>query len=163
MVVFRPDGQIDYVIRRPDFRTWKRNDLDMQRVTALFHAWAGPNPETYPEFDLKKTERAITSLQVDGQGRLWVQHARSNRDLPEGVFLQLDQYDAQGAWQREVSLVCEGSPISDGIRFLGDGRILLIKGFVVARLACLGSGMATLGEDDTDRIEVVCYRLPAFE
>lgn len=163
VVVFRPDGEIDYVIRRPDFRTWKRDKLDMQRITALFHAWAGPNPETYPEFDLKKTERAITSLQVDGQGRLWVQHARSNRDLPGGVFLKLDQYDPQGAWQREISLVCEGSPISDGVRFLGDGRILLIKGFVVARLACLGSGMATLGEDDTDRIEVVCYRLPDLD
>ena len=30
------------------------------------------------------------------------------------------------------------------------GRILLIKGFVVARLACLGSGVATLGEDETE-------------
>ena len=163
VVVFRPDGAVDYVIERPGFKTWKRNKLDMQRVTALFHAWAGPNPDTYPEFDLKKTERAITSLQVDGKNRLWVQHARSNRNLPAGVFQKLDLYDAHGTWQREVSLACEGSPVSDGLRFLGDGRVLLIKGFVVARLACLGSGMATLGEDDTDRIEIICYRLPDFE
>ena len=32
--------------------------------------------------------------------------------------------------------------------------------FVVARLACLGSGTATLGEDDTETIEIICYRLP---
>ena len=50
--------------------------------------------------------------------------------------------------------------MSDGIRFLGDGRLLLIKGFVVARLSCLGAGAATLGEDDTETIEIVCYRLP---
>jgi hypothetical protein len=162
VVVFQPDGVVDYVIERPGFKTWKRDKLDMRRITALFHAWAGSNPETYPEFDLKKTERAISSLQVDGQGRLWVQHARSNRDLPDGVFLNLDLYGDKGAWQREVQLVCEGSSISDGIRFLGDGRVLLIKGFVVARLACLGSGLATLGEDDTDKIEIVCYRLPEF-
>ncbi|MBU8871638.1 MAG: hypothetical protein KOO60_12300 [Gemmatimonadales bacterium] len=163
IVVFKPNGAIDYVIERPGFKTWKRDKLDMRRITALFHAWAGPNPDTYPEFDLKKTERAITSLQVDGQGRLWAQHSRSNRELPEGVFLNLDLYDEQGHWQREVRLVCEGSPVSDGIRFLGDGRVLLIKGFVVARLACLGSGMATLGEDDTETIEIICYQLPVVK
>jgi hypothetical protein len=78
----------------------------------------------------------------------------------DGNFLSLDLYDAQGHWQREVRLVCEGSSVSDGFRFPGDGRILLIKGFVVARLACLGSGTATLGEDETETIEVICYRLP---
>ena len=51
---------------------------------------------------------------------------------------------------------------TDGIRFLGDGRILLIKGFVVSRLACLGSGNATLGDDDTGTLEIVCYRLPGI-
>ena len=33
-------------------------------------------------------------------------------------------------------------------------------GFVVARLACLGSGVATLGEDETETIEIICYKLP---
>jgi len=100
---------------------------------------------------------------VDGKGRLWVQHSRSNRDQPDGTFLNLDLYDVQGHWQREVSLLCEGSPVSDGIRFLRDGRILLIRGFVVARLACLGSGTATLGADDTETVEIICYRLPEIE
>ena len=158
--VFHADGSLARVIERPDFVTWKRNKLDTNRITSLFGSWAGVNPETWPEFDLKDTERAINTLHIDGQGRLWVQHSRSNRNLPDGVFLGLDLYDQQGNWQREVRLVCEGNPVSDGIRFLRDGRILLIKGFVVARLACLGSGMATLGEDETENIEVICYRLP---
>jgi hypothetical protein len=158
--VFNPGGDLLHTIERPDFKPWKRDELDWQRIEALFHAWAGGNPDTYPEFDLKDTERAVSALHIDGKDRLWVQHSRSNRDLPEGVFLNLDLYDAEGHWQREVRLVCEGSPISDGIRFLGDGRLLLIKGFVVARLACLGSGQATLGADDTETIEIICYRLP---
>jgi len=158
--VFHADGTLDRVIERPDFKPWKRDKLDSKRINALFESWAGANPETWPEFDLKKTERAINTLHIDGQGRLWVQHSRSNRDLPEGIFLSLDLYDAEGNWQREVRLNCEGSSASDGIRFLRDGRILLIKGFVVARLACLGSGTATLGEDDTEVIEIICYRLP---
>jgi sugar lactone lactonase YvrE len=158
--VFHPDGTLDRVIERPGFKTWPRNRQDTQRVTALFESWAGVNPDTWPKFDLKKTERAINTLHLDGQGRLWVQHSRSNRDQAEGTFLSLDLYDKSGHWQREVRLMCEGSPVSDGIRFLGDGRILLIKGFVVARLACLGSGVATLGEDDTETIEIICYRLP---
>ena len=158
--VFNADGTLDRVIERPDFKPWKRNKLDMNRITALFESWAGANPDTWPEFDLKKTERAINTLHIDGQGRLWVQHSRSNRDLPDGTFLSLDLYDPEGNWLREVSLVCEGSPVSDGVRFLRDGRILLIKGFVVARLACLGSGTATLGEDDTETIEIICYKLP---
>jgi len=158
--VFHPDGTLDRVIERPGFKTWKRNKLDTRRVTALFESWAGANPETWPEFDLKKTERAINTLHIDGQGRLWVQHSRSNRDLPAGTFLSLDLYDKAGNWEREVRLNCEGNSVSDGVRFLRDGRILLIKGFVVARLACLGSGVATLGEDETEVIEIVCYKLP---
>jgi len=162
IVVFEPDGRIAYVIERPGFITWRRDELDKRRILTLFQAWASPNPETWPEFDLEQTERAITALNIDGQGRLWVQHSRSNRNLPGNVFLNLDLYDRDGHWQQEVRLVCEGNPVSDGIRFLGDGRVLLIKGFVVARLACLGSGVATLGEDDTETIEIVCYRLPDF-
>ena len=158
--VFEPDGTLAYVIERPGFETWKRDKRDKRRIEALFESWAGANPETWPEFDLKKTERAINTLHVDGRGRLWVQHSRSNRDQPEGVFLTFDLYDTAGRWQREVSLKCEGNPVSDGVRFLRDGRVLLIKGFVVARLACLGSGVATLGEDETETIEIVCYRLP---
>jgi len=158
--VFLADGTLDRVIERPGFKTWRRNKLDTRRITALFEAWAGANPETWPRFDLEATDRAINTLHIDGQGRLWVQHSRSNRDLPEGTFLSLDLYDPAGVWQREVRLTCEGSPISDGIRFLRDGRILLIKGFVVARLACLGSGTATLGEDDTETIEIICYQMP---
>lgn len=158
--VFLPDGTLEKVITRPDFETWRRDKRDTRRITALFESWAGRNPETWPRFDLKDTERAITALHVDGQGRLWVQHSRSNRDVPDGVFLTFDLYDADGVWQREVSFACEGNPVSDGVRFLRDGRVLLIKGFVVARLACLGSGVATLGEDETETIEIVCYRLP---
>jgi hypothetical protein len=160
IAVFHADGSIDRVIERPDFATWPRDARDRRRILALFRAWASPNPETWPEFDLEKTERAITALNVDGRGRLWVQHSRSNRELPAGTFLNLDLYDRAGHWQREVRLVCEGNPVSDGLRFLGDGRVLLIKGFVVARLSCLGAGAGTLGEDDTETIEIVCYRIP---
>lgn len=158
--VFLPDGTLDRVIERPDFRTWKRDRLDTRRVTALFESWAGENPQTWPRFDLEETDRAINTLHIDGQGRLWVQHSRSNRDLPDGVFLGLDLYDADGRWLKEVRLRCEGDPVSDGFRFLRDGRILLIRGFVVARLACLGSGTATLGEDSTESLEIICYRMP---
>ena len=158
--VYNADGTIAHVIERPGFRTWWRNKVDMRRITALFETWAGPNPETYPDFDLKQTERAITALHLDGRDRLWVQHSRSNRDQPDGVFLSLDLYDPDGVWQCEVRLVCEGNPVSDGIRFLGDGRILLIKGFVCARLSCLGAGGASLGEDDAETIEIICYKLP---
>jgi hypothetical protein len=38
--------------------------------------------------------------------------------------------------------------------------VLVIKGFVVARLACLGGASATFGEDDADTVEIICYRLP---
>jgi len=160
VAVFNPDGTVNHVIERPDFETWRRDDRDTRRILALFHSWASPNPETWPEFDLETTERAISALHIDGQGRLWVQHSRSNRNQPDGTFLTLDLYDSAGHWQREVSLACEGNAISDGVRFLGDGRVLLIKGFVVARLACLGGASASFGEDDSETVEIVCYRLP---
>ncbi len=160
--VFQADGTLDRIIERPGFETWTRTKQDTRRITTLFESWAGANPDTWPRFDLKKTERAINTLHIDGQGRLWVQHSRSNRGLPADNFLSLDLYDAKGHWQREVRLACEGNPVSDGVRFLRDGRLLLIKGFVVARLACLGSGTPTLGEDETEVIEIVCYQIPDF-
>ncbi|MBU0741981.1 hypothetical protein KKA85_01230 [bacterium] len=156
-------GEIVHIIVRPGFVTWRRDERDRRRVLSLFQTWASPDPETWPEFDLEKTERAITALHIDGRGRLWVQHSRSNRDLPDGVFLNLDLYDHEGVWLREVRLVCEGNPVSDGLHFLGDGRVLLIKSFVVARLACLGAGAGSIGEDDSDTIEIVYYRLPEVE
>ncbi len=160
--VFQADGTLDRIIERPGFETWTRTKQDTRRITTLFESWAGANPDTWPRFDLKKTERAINTLHIDDQGRLWVQHSRSNRGLPADNFLSLDLYDAKGHWQREVRLACEGNPVSDGVRFLRDGRLLLIKGFVVARLACLGSGTPTLGEDETEVIEIVCYQIPDF-
>ncbi|MDD5720383.1 MAG: hypothetical protein PHQ53_11910 [Candidatus Krumholzibacteria bacterium] len=163
VAVYRPDGALERVIERPEFITWRRDQRDHRRILALFQAWASPNPETWPEFDLEKTERAISALHIDDRGRLWVQHSRSNRNQPDGVFLTLDLYAPDGRWLREVSLVCEGNSISDGLRFLRDGRVLLIKGFVVARLACLGGSSATFGEDDAATVEIVCYRLPAFD
>lgn len=163
IIVFNADGSEDRIIERPDFKVWKRNKRDMRRIESLFESWAGQNPDTWPEFDLKKTARTINTLHIDGQDRLWVQHSRSNRDLPDGVFLNLDLFDTKGQWVREVNLVCEGNPVSDGLRFLGDGRVLLIKEFVVARLACLGSGSANLGEEDAGEIEIICYRLPAVQ
>ncbi len=163
VIVFNADGSKDRIIERPDFKVWKRNKRDMRRIESLFQSWAGQNPDTWPEFDLKKTARTINTLHIDGQDRLWVQHSRSNRDLPEGVFLNLDLFDQKGQWVREVNLVCEGNPVSDGLRFLGDGRVLLIKEFVVARLACLGSGSANLGEEDAGEIEIICYKLPGVQ
>jgi len=160
IAVFEPGGTLDHVITRPDFVTWKRDARDTNRILSLFHAWASPNPETWPEFDLEENERAISTLHIDGEGRLWVQHSRSNRDQPDNVFMTLDLYDDSGHWQREVSLVCEGNAVSDGFRFLGDGRILLIKGFVVARLACLGGSAASFGEDDSETVEIICYKMP---
>ena len=45
----------------------------------------------------------------------------------------------------------------------GDGPGEVRGPIDLARLACLGSGTATLGEDDTETIEVICYRLPEIQ
>jgi hypothetical protein len=158
--VYSPDGSLVRVIER-EFKNWKRDNRDLRRMNALVDAWIQGFPGEMPR-DLETYEPAITELFVTDEGTLWVQHSRSGRDLPEGILLSYDTFDAEGKYLQEVHIASEGDPAFDGLRFLSGDRALLIKGYVLARWASRGAQNATFDEEEeASPMEIVyCRKVP---
>lgn len=156
--VYQPDGELERIITR-DFENRKRTEDELRRVNALFDASARNNP--YGETrEIEPCPPVISGLHVDSEHRLWVLHSRSAEQLPPGIMQSYDLFDAGGRYLREVYVPCEGDPDYDGLEFLPDDRVLLIKGLVLAGTAQSDLGSIPLGEEDeTGNMEFVCYRV----
>ena len=158
--VFGPDGTLQRTLGRK-FEPLRRTKREKERVDALFEVEAKrmPFPITW---DTEDNARTVVGLNVDGQGRLWVEHARSGHEQPDGILLTYDVFAPDGRWLHEASIACEGNPDYDGILFLQNGRLLLVKGLILAQLTASGSQGAVFDEDDqaaTDLLEVICYEV----
>jgi hypothetical protein len=155
--VYSKDGSLERVIER-DFENWQRDKRDMRRMNALFDTWASQVPFPVTR-EIDPYEQAITSLHVEDDGTLWVQHSRSGRNQPDGVMLTYDRFNPDGKYLQQVSITCEGNPAFDGLKFLSSGRVLLIKSFVLSRWASLDArGVAFGEEEESGPPEVICYR-----
>ncbi|MDD5718811.1 MAG: hypothetical protein PHQ53_03895 [Candidatus Krumholzibacteria bacterium] len=105
---------------------------------------------------------AIGELIVAGDGRLLVAHAASGRDLPDGVLTRYDVFDADGRWSHELLVRCQADRDHDGLIWLDDGRVLLVRGLQLARLTASGNGGQVTDEaDGAWAIEVICCRVTA--
>jgi hypothetical protein len=158
VAVYQPGGTLERVVGR-EFANRKRTEQELRRINALFDASARNNP--YGETrEIEPCPPAITSLYVDESERLWVQHSRSGEDLPAGIMQAYDLFDSRGRYLRRVLMACDGDPEYDGLQFLPDGRVLLIKGLILASMAQSDLGSIPLGEaEDSSNMEFVCYRI----
>jgi hypothetical protein len=156
--VYRPDGRLERVIRRP-FQPRPRTDREKRRMDALVDAWGRQIPYEIPR-ELEPNAPTIDELFVDDEGILWVKHSRSVENQPDGVFATYDTFDGEGRWLQEVSVKADADPHHDGIRFLGDGRALVIKGYQLARWASRNARDASFGEDDDPgSMEIIACRV----
>ena len=158
--VFAPGGERLHTITR-DFENRPRNEDELRRINALFDA----NEANIPFPVGRKVEPeppVISDLAVDPDGRLWVLHSRGAEERASGVMQTYDVYGPDGAFLREVSLACEGDPVDDGLVFLDDGRLLLIKGYAEAAMARTDLGDIPLGEQEGAPMEFVCYAAPEW-
>ncbi len=154
--VYAPDGELERVIER-DFENRPRSEDELRRINALFDA----NERNIPfpvGREVEPGPAVIAGLAVDAAGRLWVLNSRGAEGRDAGVMQTYDVFDTGGAFTERVSLACEGDPERDGLVFLDDGRILLIKGFVEAGMARTDLGNVPLGEEEgAEPMEIVCY------
>ena len=123
--VYRPDGVLDRVIER----AWKpllRTDEEIARVRARMEDDVR-NVPLRKELVIDTAEPVIGYLYVDEGGNLWVQHDRSDRDQPEGVMQTFDVFDPEGGFMRSVAVACDGDFANDILRFVDDGRLVLLK------------------------------------
>ncbi len=111
-------------------------------------------------WEVETTEQTLAGLRVAEDGNLWVEHARSDLDPPAGIFKSYDVFGPGGEWLHEAHVRCPGDPGHDDLVFLGDGRVLMVRGMVLARLTASGSQGAVFDEDDVPEAqEVICYRI----
>ena len=155
---YLPDGTLERIIKRK-FESHPRDSRERRRMQAMVNAWYSQVPVEV-KCTFAEHEPVISELFVSEDGTLWVQHNRSGRDQPEGILLTYDTFDAEGHYIQQVSVVCDGDAAYDGLRFLGDERVLLIKGYVLARWASLSPGAhADFGEEKAGQMEVICCRI----
>jgi len=156
--VYLPDGTLDRIIER-EFKNRPRDNRDRARMQAMVDAWYTGVPVDV-ECTFTENEPAISEMFLTADNTLWIQHSRSGHEQPEGVLLTYDTFDAEGNYLQQVSVACDGDAAYDGLRFLGDGRVLLIKGYVLARWASLSPGArADFGEEEASQMEVICCRM----
>ncbi|MFH1843234.1 MAG: hypothetical protein ABIF77_08490, partial [bacterium] len=155
--VLTPDGEHVCTIER-EFQNRQRTETELRRVNAIFDASARASG-VQQEREIEPCPQVISDLHVDATGRLWVQHSRSDEDRPAGIMMSYDLFDANGSYLREVHIACEGDSSLDGLVWLNDGRVLLIKGLVLAQLAQTDLGNVALGEEaESSNMEIICCR-----
>jgi 6-bladed beta-propeller len=160
--VYHPTGQLDRVIER-EFTSLKRTPEDTARMETLIER----RFRTFP-FDLTieiaETEPDINwlhrGIQVDDDGLLWIRHSRSNRNQPRGIMLSYDVFDRDGHFIKQVAIPCEGNGLVDGIFFVGNNRLLQVRGYVDSMRSIFGGGRGGFeGEGEPQPLEVICYRI----
>ena len=86
-----------------------------------------PFPITW---EIEPCNQTVGGLHVATDGTLWVSHARSEHDLPEGVFLTYDTFAPNGHWLQEVHIACP-------LEIIPAGKNV---GRVVQRRSCIVDG-----------------------
>lgn len=69
--------------------------------------WAGRNRGRV-KVVVEPTMRAIMQMHVDEEGRLWVLNSRGAHPEEPGIHSVWDVFDAEGRFDQEVALACEG-------------------------------------------------------
>ncbi len=153
--VHHADGSPDKIITRK-FDNPPRDSKTMDRMNALFEEQDRALPFKIT-WEVEKVDQTIGELIALPDGRLQVAHSRSGIDLPDGVFTSYDIFDTDGTWSHELHVRCDADPNQDGLIFLDDGRVLLVKGLQMARLTASGNGGAVGEEEDGQMtIEIIC-------
>lgn len=153
---YAADGTLLHTFGR-DFEPVPRDKREIDRMNELFEVQDSKLPFD-TTWEVETTDQTIVGMRVDARGDLWVEHARSDDGQPAGVFKTYDVFAGDGRWLRQVSVVCDGDTRHDDLLFLDDGRVLFVRGLVLARLTASGSEGAVFNEDDVPEAqEVVCY------
>jgi hypothetical protein len=159
--VYQPDGTLDRVIER-EYTSWERDERSRKIIDTIM---AGQSRQFPFEIrtEIEETEADISSIHTGPEGTLWVRSSRSNQDQPDGIMMTYDVFDAQGGFEKQVAIACEGDGFEDGLFFAGDDRIIRVTSFLDAVVSIQAGGASASDdeEDDGDEtpMEAICYRV----
>lgn len=154
--VYAADGTLMRVIER-EFIPTQRSGKDKQRVAAGLTMTI--NGEVIQlDSDIMDTDPCLRQIHVDEQGQLWVWHARSLENQPEGIFASCDLFAADGRYLAQVQLAVEADPHQDRLIPLSGGRFVLLRGIIDAMDAMWGGSSKDESVADIVPLEVICLR-----
>jgi len=159
ITVYEPDGSVARVIRR-DFTSKKRTADETARIEAAFEAQRAQVEAQglTMEIEIEDYEPVISQIRLHND-QLWVYHNGSYRDVPEGVMGIWDVFSKDGRYLQEVSIAVDADGFQDGLFFVGDKRLLVVKGLAEAALAMQNISVPGSDEEEPEPMEVICYRV----
>ncbi len=161
--VFDAEGNPEMVIEK-EFDPIDRGDVEYKETRQIFESALTNLPMNY-RLETERSASAIAYLQrglrFRSDGSIWSLGARGIRDLPQGTLAVFDVFDRSGEYRRQVALKGAGDPLRDGLFFVGNDRLVVIKGYMESMAAQFGSGTTGLDDDEDEgsKLAVVCYRL----
>ncbi len=153
--VLAESGKLERVIRR-DFQAPRRSAAR----TALYRAAADAAVKRNGQgaIEVCDTEPAVTRIRVEDDGTLWILHAASAYQQPDGVLQIYDVFDPEGHFIKQVEIVCEGDGENDALFWLGADRVLRVTGALEPGLVVPRGSPPAFGREAVPA-EVVCYQV----
>jgi len=154
--VWNPDGTMDRVIER-EYTHRKRSADEVQIMENMMGVFA----KRIPNCNVKITEwtKDVETMYVHEDGTMWVLTSNGSRDMPEGSLGEFDIFDPQGRFFRQVTIMGEGDPQSDGYYFVGD-RLYVVTDLVQAAISLQAGGETVdLGDEEPEPMSVICYQM----
>ncbi len=152
--VIDPDGTTIRIIER-EYETYVRTDEEKELTRLYVEATFRNHPVPPRECTVEETEPSIARLQTMPDGELWVMTSRGTRNLPDGIGMIYDAFDREGRFVRQVAVHGSFDTDRDLVRWLGDGRFVVIAGAGEGYLNAMG---VSSGEE-VPPVEVICYRI----
>lgn len=154
--VWNPDGTRDRNIER-EYAHQKRTPDEKKLVQDLMGLFANQIPNaTVKVADYNKD---IQTIYVRDDGSLWVLSSDGIRDLPDNTAGVFDVFDSEGRFVRQVTLECQGDPVTDGYFFVKD-RLYVVTDLLQAAISLQAGGQSfEIGDEEPEPMGVICYQL----
>ena len=119
-------------VRRP---TLTRDRTDIEKRRLLDYAWGGTDPEPIIGVKLRLAahEAAVREIWPRPGGGIWVRTCDAGSGRDRGVFLVLDEFDADGEYLGAVEIEGPGDESVDRVYFGPDGFMIVVhdaEGFI---------------------------------
>lgn len=157
ITVYGPDGAGERVIRR-EYESLVRDEEQLETARRIQKAIGANYPTPVQEIRIEETEPDIGGLYPMSDGSLWVITSRGGREAPEGCWIVLDVFDAEGGFEKQVALTGSHDADRDALTLLPDGRALVTVSALDSWLNQMGAVPET-GAAEVDPLEIVCYRI----
>jgi hypothetical protein len=163
ILVYSPAGAVERALERP-YAHRKRSPEEMEENAPRIRIRRGGRAEA-PQTNASETDRDILDMFPRDDGSLWVVSSRGGYDARDGVIATFDVFDAEGRFERQVSVEGDGAYAEDGVHLVGN-RLYVIKGLRSAQRAQMGGEGGDIGEEEMENAEpvaLVCYDLGGLE